>query len=140
MKVNWTERKKRTNFIRLSALALALGLLPASSLLSLQARSTNAGAAPALSSPAISFYQGKTVRVIVPVSPGGAFDLWARLLACHMGKHLPGNPSFIVQNMSGGGGVVGANYLYGIAKPDGLTIGNISPNGYLNQIMERSEE
>ena len=139
MKVNWTERKKRTNFIRLSALALALGLLPASSLLSIQARSANAGAAPALSSPAIPFYKGKTVRVIVPVSPGGAFDVWARLLARHMGKHLPGNPSFIVQNMTGGGGVVGANYLYGIAKPDGLTIGNISPNGYLNQIMERSE-
>lgn len=93
----------------------------------------------ALDSTAMHLYKDKTVRVIVPVSAGGSFDLWARLLARHMGKHLPGHPSFIVHNMTGGGGVIGANYLYGIAKADGLTIGTISPNGYLNQIMERTE-
>ncbi len=93
----------------------------------------------ALSSSSAPAYKHKTVRVIVPVSAGGSFDLWARLLARHMSKHLPGNPSFVVQNMTGGGGVVGANYLYGLAKPDGLTIGTISPNGYLNQLMGRSE-
>ena len=143
MKAIWTEMKKRTTFVRTSALALSLGLVagyfPTSSLLSIQARSANAGAAPALPPSAMPFYKDKTVRVIVPVSPGGSFDVWSRILARHMGKHLPGNPTFIVQNMSGGGGVVGANYLYGVAKPDGLTIGTISPNGYLNQIMEKLE-
>ena len=103
----------------------------------IQARSAHSYAA--LVPSALPFYKDKTVRVIVPVSPGGAFDVWARLVARHMGKHLHGDPSFIVQNMAGGGGVVGANYLYGIAKPDGLTIGTISPNGYLNQLMERPE-
>ena len=93
----------------------------------------------ALSPAAVPFYKDKTVRVIVPVSAGGSFDVWARILARHMSKHLPGNPSLIVQNMTGGGGLVGANYLYGVAKPDGLTIGTISPNGYLNQLMGRSE-
>jgi tripartite-type tricarboxylate transporter receptor subunit TctC len=93
----------------------------------------------ALSPSAMPLYKDKTVRVIVPVSPGGSFDVWARLLARHISKHLPGNPSFVVQNMAGGGGLVGANYLYGVAKPDGLTIGTISPNGYLNQLMGRSE-
>ncbi len=102
-------------------------------------RAHTAGAYAALSASAMPFYKDKTVRVIVPVSAGGAFDVWARILARHMSKHLPGNPSLIVQNMTGGGGVVGANYLFGIAKPDGLTIGTVSPNGYLNQIMERPE-
>src|SRR5574341_1406163 len=77
--------------------------------------------------------------MIVPVSPGGSFDLWSRMLARHMSKHLAGSPAFVVQNMAGGGGLVGANYLYAVAKPDGLTIGTISPNGYLNQLMDRSE-
>lgn len=149
MKAIWTKRKKRTTFFRLSALALSLllllslslslGLLPASSVLSIQTRSANAGAAPAPSPPAAPFYQGKTIRVIVPVSAGGSFDLWSRILARHMGKHVSGNPSFVVQNMTGGGGVVGANYLYGIAKADGLTIGTVSPNGYLNQLMQQPE-
>ncbi len=143
MKAICTEKKKRTTFVRLSALALFLGLaagyFPASSLLSTQARSANAGAVPAPSPSATPFYQGKTIRMIVPVSAGGSFDVWSRILARHMGKHLPGNPSFVVQNMTGGGGLIGANYLYGIAKPDGLTIGTISPNGYLNQLMGQSE-
>ncbi len=102
-------------------------------------RAHTAGAYAALSPSAVPFYKDKTVRVIVPVSPGGAFDIWSRLVARHMGKHLQGDPSFIVQNMAGGGGVVGANYLYGIAKADGLTIGTISPNGYLNQIVGQTE-
>ncbi|MDP6559839.1 MAG: tripartite tricarboxylate transporter substrate-binding protein [Candidatus Binatia bacterium] len=85
------------------------------------------------------FYKSKTVRVIVPVSPGGSFDLWSRILARHLGKYLPGNPGFIVHNKPGGGGLVGANYLYGVAKPDGLTIGTISRNGYLPQLSGRPE-
>jgi len=126
-----------TRSIISSAHPSALGGLPA--LKTEFIRPWAAGAHAALAPTAIPFYKDKTVRVIVPVSAGGSFDVWARLLVRHMSRYLSGNPSFIVQNMTGGGGVVGANYLYGIAKPDGLTIGTVSPNGYLNQLMDRPE-
>jgi tripartite-type tricarboxylate transporter receptor subunit TctC len=86
------------------------------------------------------FYQGKTIRVIVGTPPGNLYDLWARLIVAHMGKHIPGNPEFIVQNMPGAGHVVAANHLFSMAKPDGLTlIGSIIPSLYLNQLIGRSE-
>src|SRR5262245_41125604 len=86
------------------------------------------------------FYQGKTIRVIVGTPPGNLYDLWARLIADHMGKHIPGNPTFIVQNMPGAGHVVAVNYLYANVKPDGLTIiGSVIPSLYLNQLVGRSE-
>ena len=86
------------------------------------------------------FYQGKTIRIIVGTPPGNLYDLWARLIVEHMGKHIPGNPTFIVQNMPGAGHVVAANHLYSVAKPDGLTvIGSIIPSLYLNQLIGRSE-
>ena len=86
------------------------------------------------------FYQGKTIRVIVGTPPGNLYDLWARLIVAHMGKHIPGNPEFIVQNMPGAGHVVAANHLYTMVKPDGLTlIGSIIPSLYLNQLLGRSE-
>ena len=82
------------------------------------------------------FYQGKTIRVIVGTPPGNLYDLWARLIVEHMGKHIPGNPNFIVQNMPGAGHVVAVNHLYTqVAKPDGLTmIGSVIPSLYLNQL------
>jgi tripartite-type tricarboxylate transporter receptor subunit TctC len=64
------------------------------------------------------FYQGKTIRIVVGNIAGDAYDLWARIFAQHMGKYIPGNPNFIVQNMPGGGGVIAANYVYSVAKPD----------------------
>jgi tripartite-type tricarboxylate transporter receptor subunit TctC len=72
-----------------------------------------------------SFYQGKTVRVIVTTTPGGGFDFYARLFARHLPRHIPGRPRMIVQNMPGGGGTVGTNYVFNIAKPDGLTISHL---------------
>jgi len=88
----------------------------------------------------VPFYQGKTIRVIVGTPPGNLYDLWARLIVEHMGKHIPGNPSFIVQNMPGAGHVVAVNHLYTIAKPDGLTlIGTVIPSLYLNQVIGRPE-
>src|SRR5688500_12335345 len=69
------------------------------------------------------FYQGKTVRVVTATTTGGGYDLCARLIAHHLGKPIPGHPTSITQNMTGAGGVVGANYVYGIARPDGLTLG-----------------
>jgi len=86
------------------------------------------------------FYQGKTIRVIVGTPPGNLYDLWARLIAAHMSKHIPGNPDFIVQNMPGAGHVVAVNHLFTNVKPDGLTIiGSVIPSLYLNQIIGRSE-
>ena len=68
------------------------------------------------------FYKGKTIRVIVGFAAGGGFDTYARAISRHMGRHIPGNPTMIVENMTGAGSLIAANHLYKIAKPDGLTI------------------
>ena len=71
------------------------------------------------------FYKGKTIRINVGAAPGGGFDTYARLIARHLPKHIPGNPNVIVENMPGGGGLIAANYMFNVSKPDGLTIGHI---------------
>lgn len=86
-----------------------------------------------------SFFAGKTVRILVGFTPGGTYDLWARVIATHMGRYLPGNPTFIVQNMTGGGSMVAANYIYKVAKPDGLTLATVSPSLYTEQLNGRKE-
>ena len=68
------------------------------------------------------FYSGKTVRIIVGFTPGGFYDRWARLLSRYMPKYMPGNPNFLVQNMPGASSVIAANYVYNLAKNDGLTL------------------
>jgi tripartite-type tricarboxylate transporter receptor subunit TctC len=85
------------------------------------------------------FYKEKQIRVVVGFTTGGFYDRWARLLARYMPKYIPGNPTFIVQNMPGAGSVVAANYVYSVAKPDGLTIGFPSSGIYLDQIVGRPE-
>ncbi len=70
------------------------------------------------------FYKGKTIRLIVGLAPGGGFDTYSRVIARHMGKHIPGNPTLIVDNMPGAASLLAANFIYKAAKPDGLTIGN----------------
>jgi tripartite-type tricarboxylate transporter receptor subunit TctC len=86
-----------------------------------------------------SFFAGKTVRILVGFSPGGSYDLWARLIAHHMSKHVPGNPTFVVQNMTGGGSMIAANYIYNVAKPDGLIFGVVTPALYMEQLAGRKE-
>ncbi|MBI2090813.1 MAG: hypothetical protein HYT78_19070 [Deltaproteobacteria bacterium] len=81
------------------------------------------------------FYAGKTIRFIVAFSPGGAFDAYTRTIARHFGRHVPGNPAVIVENMTGAGGFIHANYMYQRAKPDGLTIGNNIGGLNLQQLM-----
>ncbi len=71
-----------------------------------------------------NFFAGKTIRIIVAYSPGGGFDAYSRMLARHMPRHIPGNPTVVVQNRPGAGGLITSNFLYNRAKPDGLTIGN----------------
>src|SRR5574341_2693279 len=82
-----------------------------------------------------AFFKGKTMRIVVGFSAGGGFDTYSRAIARHLGKHIPGNPSVAVENMTGAGSLIAANYLYKIAKPDGLTIGNFHGNQIINQIL-----
>jgi tripartite-type tricarboxylate transporter receptor subunit TctC len=90
---------------------------------------------PQFSPAQTSFYEKKTIQVIVGSAPGGLYDRWGRLLAQHMGKYIPGNPNLVVQNMPGGGSMVATNYLYGLAKPDGLTLGMFQTHMYLQQLV-----
>jgi tripartite-type tricarboxylate transporter receptor subunit TctC len=86
-----------------------------------------------------NFYQGKTIRLVIGSSTGGGYDLWARVLARHYGKYIPGNPTIIVQNMPGAASIVATNYLYNVAKPDGLTLGALLPAIYFDQLVGRPE-
>lgn len=81
------------------------------------------------------FYKGKTVRIIVGFSAGGGFDTYARALARHMGKHIPGSPTVAVENMTGAGSLIAANHVYKVAKPDGLTIGHFIGGLFLGQVL-----
>lgn len=72
---------------------------------------------------AVSFYQGKTISFVAGTAPGAGHDIHIRAIARHLGKFVPGQPHVIVQNMPGAGGVVAGNYIYQVAKPDGLSIG-----------------
>jgi len=81
------------------------------------------------------FYEGKTIRVIVGFSAGGGFDTYSRVIARNMGRHIPGNPSLVVENMPGAASLVAANHVYNVAKPDGLTILNFHGNQVINQVI-----
>jgi tripartite-type tricarboxylate transporter receptor subunit TctC len=85
---------------------------------------TAAGAQPSVE----QFYKGKQIRLIVSSEPGGGYDNYARLVARHLGNHIPGNPSVIVQNMPGAGGLNAANNIYNIAPKDGTVIGHVQRN------------
>lgn len=78
---------------------------------------------------------GKTVRFIVGFAPGGGFDLITRLIARHFSRYVPGQPRTLVQNMPGGGGLVSANYIYNVARPDGLTVGFFSSTNIFEELI-----
>jgi tripartite-type tricarboxylate transporter receptor subunit TctC len=81
------------------------------------------------------FFKGKTIRIIVGFSPGGGYDTYSRLIARHIGRHVPGNPTFIVDNMAGAGSMIAANHVYKVAKPDGLTIGHFIGGLFMQQLL-----
>jgi tripartite-type tricarboxylate transporter receptor subunit TctC len=83
------------------------------------------------------FYAGKTIQIIVGLPPGGGFDLYARLLARHMGKYIPGNPNFVVMNMPGAGSMNAVNHLANIVKPDGLTMATFIGTVVWNQVFDQ---
>src|SRR5437899_11954126 len=74
------------------------------------------------------FYRGKRINLIVSYGTGGGYDVYARVLARHMSKHIPGNPNIIIQNMPGAGSLRGANYIYNVAARDGTVFGTFARN------------
>jgi tripartite-type tricarboxylate transporter receptor subunit TctC len=80
-------------------------------------------------------FSGKTVTILVGYSPGGGYDRVARIVARHLPRYLPGNPTVVVQNMPGANSIVAANHLYNVARPDGLTIGLFNRNLVLGQLV-----
>jgi tripartite-type tricarboxylate transporter receptor subunit TctC len=85
------------------------------------------------------YYRGKTITIIIPIGPGGAYDAYARLLSRHLGRHLPGNPSIIARNMPGGGGVIASNYLYNVAPQDATTLAIIISSFATDQLFENPQ-
>ncbi len=81
------------------------------------------------------YYEGKILRIVVGLGAGGGFDTYARLIGRHLGKHIPGNPTVIVDNMPGAGSILMTNHLYRVAKPDGLTLGHFNGAIILGQIL-----
>src|ERR1700704_4165768 len=96
------------------AAALALGLL--------------ALALPARAQTADAFYKGKQIRFIVGTAAGQDYDSWSRLIGRHMTRFIPGNPTFVVENMPGAGHILATNYLFNLAPRDGTVIGMVSRN------------
>lgn len=81
------------------------------------------------------FYAGKNLVIVVGAAPGGGFDTYSRIAARHIGKHIPGNPGTIVQNMPGAGNLIAANYIYNKAAPDGLTVGHFSGSMIFKHVL-----
>ena len=98
------------------------------------------GCAPAIADPVADFYKGKQIRVIVRTTPATDYDEYSRLIARFMGKYIPGNPSMIVVNMPGGGGITAANYFTQIAPRDGTVIGIVSQGLAADQALGMSPQ
>ena len=85
------------------------------------------------------YFQGKTIRIIVGYPAGSAHDLWGRLIATQLGKHIPGSPATVVQNMPGAGSMTATNYVYSVAKPDGQTVVVNNAALYFEQLLKKKE-
>src|SRR5215470_18249229 len=97
------------------------------------------GAYPARAADAVgNFYKGKTVQVLIGFSAGGGYDIYARTLARYMGKHIPGNPTMVPQNMPGAGTLKVANYIYNVAPKDGTVIGTFARGIPMEKLLGRT--
>ena len=94
-----------------------------------------AGASASAQDSVEPFYKGKQISVVVGSSAGGGYDTYARLLARHFGSAIPGNPTIVVQNMSGAGSNRAAGYIYSVAPKDGTAIGAIFPGAVLQPLL-----
>jgi tripartite-type tricarboxylate transporter receptor subunit TctC len=81
------------------------------------------------------FFARKTITISVGYTAGGSYDLYSRLMARHLGKHIPGNPTVVAQNMPGGGSMKAANYIYQVAPKDGTALGVIVESAALEQVL-----
>jgi tripartite-type tricarboxylate transporter receptor subunit TctC len=95
-----------------------------------------AGFAPAHAQSVEEFYRGKSITLAIGFTPGGGYDLYARHLARHMGKHIPGNPTIVPQNMAGAGSLRAANFIYSAAPKDGTAFGTFARTTGLNPLLE----
>jgi tripartite-type tricarboxylate transporter receptor subunit TctC len=107
MKYRW----RRTMALRRAAIALLFTVLPVSM---------------AFAQSVADFYRGKSIDLYINGSVGGGYDLYGRVVARHVGKHIPGNPTVLPKNMEGGGGLRLANWLYNIGPKDGTAIGAVT--------------
>src|SRR6266446_2096177 len=85
------------------------------------------------------FYRGRTMTIIIPIGPGGAYDAYARLVSRHLGRQLPGNPTIVARNMPGAGGVIASNYLYNTAPQDGTTLAIITSSFANEQLFDNPQ-
>ena len=83
-------------------------------------------ATPAQAQPVADFYRGKTLRMLIGYGPGGGYDIYGRLVAEFLPRHLPGNPTIVAQNMPGAGSFVAAKYIYDVAPKDGTVFGSLA--------------
>jgi tripartite-type tricarboxylate transporter receptor subunit TctC len=95
--------------------------------------------APVRADTVSDFYHGRTVNLVIGYAPGGGYDLYARTLARHISRHIPGNPTIVVQNMPGAGSIKAANFLYTIAPKDGSTFGGFSRGAFIDPLLGRKE-
>src|ERR1044071_5435716 len=91
---------------------------------------------PAAAQSVEEFYRGKSVSLLIGFSVGGGYDLYARHLARYMGKHVPGNPAIVPQNMAGAGSLRAASFLYSAAPKDGTAIGTFARTTGINPLLE----
>src|SRR5262249_47710766 len=98
---------------------------------------TAVGVVLALAVPAHAddFYKGKSISLVIATATGGGYDTYARLVARHLGRHIPGQPIIVPQNMPGAAGIRAANYLYAAAPKDGTAIGMLDQATYLDQVL-----
>jgi len=97
-----------------------------------------AATAPSHADSAADFYRGKTVRIVVGFGTGGAYDLYARLVAMYLGRHIPGNPDVIVENMPGASSLKAADYVYNVASKDSTVVGLFLNNFVLAKLLTPS--
>jgi tripartite-type tricarboxylate transporter receptor subunit TctC len=95
--------------------------------------------APASAQAVADFYAGKSIQVLIGFSPGGGYDLYGRLIARHMGRHIPGNPKLVPQNMPGAGSLKAVNYLYGVAPKDGTALAHFAPGVLFEPLLGHAE-
>jgi tripartite-type tricarboxylate transporter receptor subunit TctC len=94
---------------------------------------------PARSADVSDFYAGRTIQLIIGYAPGGGYDDYARMLGRHIARHIPGNPTVVVQNMPGAGSLRAANYLYNIAPKDGTVFGGFARGIFLDPLLGRTD-